>query len=200
MNTERSGEWGSRRQIHVLALMAITALGLYLCSLMVLPFVPALTWALALADALRERTGVDVETQVNDDGILFRFLETDREPPLSLVRDMGPDEARGALDPRDRGVLEEGRVPVVDAVDVGDAPRQMGIAAGRAGVEREPVAGRFVKCVGDVGPEPAVGLRPQDRPVGWRRAQVVDGPGQNRAEPYEDRPGGPRHGSRKRLD
>jgi predicted PurR-regulated permease PerM len=49
MNTERSGEWGSRRQIHVLALLAITALGLYLCSLIVLPFVPALTWALALA-------------------------------------------------------------------------------------------------------------------------------------------------------
>lgn len=49
MNTERSGEWGSRRQIHVLALMAITAQGLYLCYLMVLPFVPALTWALALA-------------------------------------------------------------------------------------------------------------------------------------------------------
>lgn len=49
MDTERSGEWGSRRQIHVLALMAITVLGLYLCYRMVLPFVPALTWALALA-------------------------------------------------------------------------------------------------------------------------------------------------------
>ena len=33
----------------MLAMMAITALGLYLCSLMVVPFVPALTWALALA-------------------------------------------------------------------------------------------------------------------------------------------------------
>ncbi len=30
-------------------------------------------WALALADALRERTGIDIETQVNDDGILLRF-------------------------------------------------------------------------------------------------------------------------------
>jgi predicted PurR-regulated permease PerM len=42
-------EWGSRSQLHVLALMVATALGLYLCYLMVLPFVPALTWALALA-------------------------------------------------------------------------------------------------------------------------------------------------------
>jgi len=49
MNTENSNEWGSRSHIHVLALMAATALGLYLCYLMTLPFVPALTWALALA-------------------------------------------------------------------------------------------------------------------------------------------------------
>ena len=49
MKTERSGEWGTGRQIHLLVLMAITVLGLYLCYLMVLPFVPALTWALALA-------------------------------------------------------------------------------------------------------------------------------------------------------
>jgi predicted PurR-regulated permease PerM len=49
MNTDNSGEWGSRSQIHVIALMAATALGLYLCYLMALPFVSALTWALALA-------------------------------------------------------------------------------------------------------------------------------------------------------
>ncbi len=49
MNTETSGEWGSRRQVRLLALMAATALGLYLCYLMALPFVPALCWALALA-------------------------------------------------------------------------------------------------------------------------------------------------------
>ena len=35
--------------IYVLALLAATALVLYLCYLMALPFVPALTWALALA-------------------------------------------------------------------------------------------------------------------------------------------------------
>jgi ATP-dependent helicase Lhr and Lhr-like helicase len=33
-------------------------------------------WALALADALRERTGIEIETQVNDDGILLRFPGT----------------------------------------------------------------------------------------------------------------------------
>jgi predicted PurR-regulated permease PerM len=49
MNTENGIEWASRSRIHVLALMAATALGLYLCYLMALPFLPALTWALALA-------------------------------------------------------------------------------------------------------------------------------------------------------
>ena len=49
MNTDTSGEWGSRSHLHVLALMAATAFGLYLCYQMALPFVPALTWALALA-------------------------------------------------------------------------------------------------------------------------------------------------------
>jgi ATP-dependent helicase Lhr and Lhr-like helicase len=38
-------------------------------------------WSLALTDALRERTGIDVETQVNDDGILLRFPGT----PLSQI-------------------------------------------------------------------------------------------------------------------
>ncbi len=49
MNTENTSDWGSRSHIHVIALMAATALGIYLCYRMVLPFVPALTWALALA-------------------------------------------------------------------------------------------------------------------------------------------------------
>ena len=49
MNTENSSEWGSRRHLHVLELMAATVLGTYLCYRMALPFVPALTWALALA-------------------------------------------------------------------------------------------------------------------------------------------------------
>src|SRR5450756_1576185 len=49
MKTENTSDWGSRSHIHVLALMAATALGIYLCYRMALPFVPALTWALALA-------------------------------------------------------------------------------------------------------------------------------------------------------
>ena len=49
MNTENTSEWGSRRHLHVIELMAATALGIYLCYRMALPFVPALTWALALA-------------------------------------------------------------------------------------------------------------------------------------------------------
>src|SRR5450759_4917726 len=49
MNTENTSDWGSRSHIRVLALMAATALGIYLCYRMALPFVPALTWALALA-------------------------------------------------------------------------------------------------------------------------------------------------------
>lgn len=35
--------------LHVLVLLAVTAIGLYLCYLMAVPFVPAITWALALA-------------------------------------------------------------------------------------------------------------------------------------------------------
>jgi ATP-dependent Lhr-like helicase len=54
-------------------------------------------WALALASAFREALGPQPEVMVSDDGILFRFLETDREPPLELIRDMGPAEARERL-------------------------------------------------------------------------------------------------------
>lgn len=53
MNTERPGDWGSRNHIHVLELMAATALGIYLCYRMALPFMPPLTWALALAVLFR---------------------------------------------------------------------------------------------------------------------------------------------------
>lgn len=49
MSTEQTSEWGSRSQIHVLALAAATAMGIYLCYRMALPFLPALSWALALA-------------------------------------------------------------------------------------------------------------------------------------------------------
>ncbi len=51
-------------------------------------------WGLALAGALRERTGVEIEVETNDDGILLRLLESDAEFPIDVVTDMGPDEAR----------------------------------------------------------------------------------------------------------
>jgi ATP-dependent Lhr-like helicase len=52
------------------------------------------SWGLALAGALRERVGLEVEVQTNDDGILFRLLDSESEFPLDLVVDMGPAEAR----------------------------------------------------------------------------------------------------------
>lgn len=54
-------------------------------------------WALGLAQAFRDALGTQPETMVSDDGILFRFLETEGEPPLSLIREMGPAEARERL-------------------------------------------------------------------------------------------------------
>jgi len=51
-------------------------------------------WGLALAGALRERIGVNVEVESNDDGILFRFPEGDADFPLDLVSQVGADEAR----------------------------------------------------------------------------------------------------------
>jgi ATP-dependent Lhr-like helicase len=54
-------------------------------------------WALALAQAFRELMGSQPEVMVSDDGILFRFLEADRDPPLDVIRKMGPAEARERL-------------------------------------------------------------------------------------------------------
>lgn len=51
-------------------------------------------WGIALAGALRERTGVEVEVQSNDDGILFRFPAADADFPLDLVTALTPAEVR----------------------------------------------------------------------------------------------------------
>jgi ATP-dependent Lhr-like helicase len=51
-------------------------------------------WGLALTGALRERTGVEVEVQTNDDGILLRLLDAEATFPLDVVTGMGPAEAR----------------------------------------------------------------------------------------------------------
>jgi predicted PurR-regulated permease PerM len=42
-------DWGSRSHIQALVMIAVTALGIYLCYRLALPFLPALVWALTLA-------------------------------------------------------------------------------------------------------------------------------------------------------
>jgi ATP-dependent Lhr-like helicase len=54
-------------------------------------------WALAIASLLRESTGVEVETQISDDGILFRFPRSDATPPLNITQRLPPAEARERL-------------------------------------------------------------------------------------------------------
>ena len=44
-----ANDWGSRSHVHSLILIVATALGIYLCYRLALPFLPALAWALALA-------------------------------------------------------------------------------------------------------------------------------------------------------
>ena len=51
-------------------------------------------WGLALTAALRERTGVEVEVQTIDDGILLRLLDAEAVFPLDVVSGMGTGEAR----------------------------------------------------------------------------------------------------------
>jgi ATP-dependent Lhr-like helicase len=54
-------------------------------------------WALALSHALQELLGGKPETQANDNGILFHFIQADREPPIHLVHEMSGQEARERL-------------------------------------------------------------------------------------------------------
>ena len=49
---------------------------------------------MALSDAMRERLGVDVATEVNDDGILFHFPRSNRDLPLDVIQQLTPAEAR----------------------------------------------------------------------------------------------------------
>ena len=44
-----SNDWGSPQHVQTLVLMAATAIGIFLCYKLALPFLPALAWALALA-------------------------------------------------------------------------------------------------------------------------------------------------------
>ncbi|MGC9523626.1 MAG: Lhr family helicase, partial [Anaerolineae bacterium] len=51
-------------------------------------------WGLALAGALRERVGVEIEVETNDDGVLLRLLDSEATFPLDVIAEMGPAEAR----------------------------------------------------------------------------------------------------------
>ena len=51
-------------------------------------------WGLAIGNALRERIGVQVEMQTNDDGVLLRFPKTNGAPLVDIVRQMTPADAR----------------------------------------------------------------------------------------------------------
>ena len=44
-----ANDWGSRSHVQTLVLMGATALGIYLCYRMAVPFLPPLAWALGLA-------------------------------------------------------------------------------------------------------------------------------------------------------
>lgn len=44
-----ANDWGSRSHVHTLLLMAGTVAGIYICYQLAAPFIPAFTWALALA-------------------------------------------------------------------------------------------------------------------------------------------------------
>lgn len=46
---ENAHDWGSRKHVHTLLLMTVTVVGMVLSYRLAVPFLPALTWALALA-------------------------------------------------------------------------------------------------------------------------------------------------------
>lgn len=54
-------------------------------------------WALALKSLIAERTRVTPEMQASDDGIIFRFPQSDREPPTDLAVALSPEAARERL-------------------------------------------------------------------------------------------------------
>jgi ATP-dependent Lhr-like helicase len=54
-------------------------------------------WGLAVADVLKERTGIEVEVQSGDDGILLRLPGAEGPLPLDAVSGLSPQEARERL-------------------------------------------------------------------------------------------------------
>lgn len=51
-------------------------------------------WSVALTSLLTERMGVMPEVLTNDDGIIFRFPQTEGDPPADIVKQLTADEAR----------------------------------------------------------------------------------------------------------
>lgn len=54
-------------------------------------------WAIALRSLMADRLKVTPDMQAGDDGIIFRFPQSDRETPAALVAALGPAEARERL-------------------------------------------------------------------------------------------------------
>ncbi|HEU5314948.1 MAG TPA: DEAD/DEAH box helicase, partial [Chloroflexota bacterium] len=54
-------------------------------------------WGIALAGAIRDKTGIEAQLTPGDDGILLRFQEADAAPPTELVVQLASQEAREYL-------------------------------------------------------------------------------------------------------
>ncbi|MCI0694611.1 DEAD/DEAH box helicase [candidate division KSB1 bacterium] len=49
-------------------------------------------WAFALQNKMEELTGVEVQSQFDDDGLMLRFIDTDRPPALEQLLSLTPEE------------------------------------------------------------------------------------------------------------
>ncbi|MDZ7361706.1 MAG: hypothetical protein ONB46_13415 [candidate division KSB1 bacterium] len=49
-------------------------------------------WAFALQHKMEELTGVEVQSQFDDDGLMLRFIDTDRPPGLEQLLSLTPEE------------------------------------------------------------------------------------------------------------
>jgi len=49
-------------------------------------------WAFALQNKLEELSGVEVQSQFDDDGLMLRFIDTDRAPALEQLLSLSPEE------------------------------------------------------------------------------------------------------------
>jgi len=150
-------------------------------------------WALALAGALRERTGVEIEVQTNDDGILLRLLDTEAEFPLDIITDMTAAEAR------ERILRELPDSSVFGAHFRQNAARAL-LLPGAGPGKRTPFwlqrlrARDLLQVVKHFGDFPIVGGRDLPRLLAGHSGCAAPGRGPHRY------PGGSHRGSRHRVD